>query len=55
MHFHNEYNKPHMETEPVMNIRFPKAYGAGKQEYQGRACCFCKDDSFQAFENDLPA
>jgi len=35
-----------------MNIRFPKAYAAGKKEYEGRTYYFYTDESLLAFEKD---
>jgi len=55
LHFHNEYQKTHLTTDPVMNIRFPKAYAAGKKEYQGRTYYFYTDESLLAFENEPAA
>lgn len=53
--FHKQYQQKHMETDPVMNIRFPKAYAAGKQEYQGRTYSFYTNESLQAFEKEPSA
>ena len=50
LRFHNAYQKTHMETDPVMNIRFPKVYAAGKKEHQGRTYYFYTDESLEAFE-----
>jgi YHS domain-containing protein len=36
--------------DPVMNIRFPRAFAAGKKEYQGRTYHFYTKESLQAFE-----
>ena len=44
-----------METDPVMNIRFPKAYAVGNKEYQGRNYYFYTDESLLAFEKDPSA
>jgi hypothetical protein len=35
LHFHNQYQQKHLETDLVMTIRFPKAYAAGKKGIQG--------------------
>jgi YHS domain-containing protein len=50
--FHNQYQQTHLETDVVMNIRFPKAYAAGKKEYEGRTYFFHTDESLPAFDND---
>lgn len=55
LHFHNQYQQKHLETDVVMNIRFPKVYAAGKKEYQGRTYYFYTHESLLAFEKDLPA
>jgi YHS domain-containing protein len=34
----------------VMNIRFPRAFAAGKKEYQGHTYHFYTKESLQAFE-----
>jgi YHS domain-containing protein len=39
-----------METDPVMNIRFPRAFAAGKREYQGRTYHLYTKESLQKFE-----
>lgn len=52
LHFHNQYQKQHLATDPVMNIRYPKADAAGKKEYQGRTYYFYTHESFEAFEKD---
>jgi YHS domain-containing protein len=52
LHFHNEYQRKHLETDVVMNIRFPKANAAGKKEYEGRTYYFYTDESLLAFEKD---
>ena len=52
LHFHNQYQQKRLETDPVMNIRFPKAYAAGKNEYEGRTYYFYTDESLLAFEKD---
>jgi hypothetical protein len=32
LYFHNQYQQKHLETDVVMNIRFPKAYAAGEKK-----------------------
>ena len=51
MQFTDQYQKQSFEMDPVMNIRFPRAFAAGKTEYQGRTYHFYTEESFKAFEN----
>jgi hypothetical protein len=39
-----------METDPVMNIRFPRAFAAGKKECQGRTDHLYPKESLQESE-----
>jgi YHS domain-containing protein len=50
LYFHEQYQKKHLETDPVMNIRFPKAFAAGKKDYEGRTYHFYTNESLQKFE-----
>ena len=50
MYFTEQYQKESFEMDPVMNIRFPRAFAAGKKEYQGRTYHFYTKESLQAFE-----
>jgi YHS domain-containing protein len=50
MYFTDQYQKQSMETDPVMNIRFPRAFAAGKKEYQGRTYHLYTKESLQKFE-----
>mgnify|MGYP000405700468 CR=1 FL=1 len=50
MCFTEQYQKQSFEMDPVMNVRFPKAFAAGKKEYQGRTYHFYTKESLQAFE-----
>ena len=52
VYFHDEYQKRSLEMDPVMNIRFPKAFAAGKKEYQKRTYHFYTKESFEKFEKD---
>jgi YHS domain-containing protein len=52
---HDQYQQKHLETDVVMNIRFPKVYAAGKKECEGRTYYFYTDESLLAFENDPSA
>lgn len=49
LHFHDQYQQKHLETDVVMNIRFPKTDAVGKQEYEGRTYYFYTDESLLAF------
>jgi YHS domain-containing protein len=51
MYFTEQYQKKSFEMDPVMNIRFPRAFAAGKTEYQGRTYHFYTKESFAAFES----
>jgi YHS domain-containing protein len=50
MYFTEQYQKESFEMDPVMNIRFPRAFAAGKKEYQGRTYHFYTKESLQEFE-----
>jgi YHS domain-containing protein len=50
MYFTEQYQKQSFETDPVMNIRFPRAFAAGKREYRGRTYHFYTKESLQAFD-----
>ena len=50
LYFAEQYQKQSLETDPVMNIRFPRAFAAGKQEYQGRTFHFYTKESFADFK-----
>ena len=39
-----------LDRNTVMNIRFPRAFAAGKKEYQGHTYHFYTKESLQAFE-----
>jgi len=48
--FTDQYQKQNLETDPVMNLRFPRAFAAGKQEYQGKTYYFYTTESSRQFE-----
>ena len=50
MYFTEQYQKRSFEMDVVMNIRFPRAFAAGKKDYQGRTYHFYTTESLQAFE-----
>lgn len=55
LHFHDQYQQKHLEPDLVMNIRFPKADAAGKEEHEGRTYYFYTNESLRAFEKDPSA
>jgi YHS domain-containing protein len=50
LYFTDQYQKQSLETDPVMNLRFPRAFAAGKKEYQGQIYHFYTKESLQEFE-----
>ena len=50
MYFTEQYQKKSFEMDPLMSIRFPRAFEAGNMEYQGRTYHFYTNESLQAFE-----
>jgi YHS domain-containing protein len=50
MSFTDQYQTKSLETDPVMNIRFPRAFAAGKKEDHGRTYYFYTKESLQDFE-----
>jgi YHS domain-containing protein len=52
LYFTDQYQKQNLETDPVMSVRFPRAYAAAKKEYQGRMYHFYTNASFQEFEKN---
>ena len=52
MYFTEQYQNESFEMDPVMNVRFPRAFAAGKKEYQGRTYHFYTEESLRAFEKD---
>lgn len=50
MYFTEQYQKQSFEMDPVMNIRFPRAFAAGKKEYQRQTYHFYTKESLQEFE-----
>jgi YHS domain-containing protein len=52
LYFTDQYQKQNLETDPVMSIRFPRAYAAANKEYQGRTYHFYTNESFQEFEKN---
>ena len=50
MYFTEQYQKQSFEMDPVMNLRFPRAFAAGKKEYQRQTYHFYTKESLQAFE-----
>ena len=54
MYFTEQYQKQSFEMDPVMNVRFPRAFAAGRKEYQGHTYHFYTKESLQAFEKAPP-
>ena len=52
LYFTDQYQKLNLETDPVMSIRFPRAFAAGTKEYGGRIYHFYTSESLRAFEAD---
>ena len=50
MYFTEQYQRQSFELDPVMNIRFPRAFAAGEKEYKGRTYHFYTKESLDAFE-----
>ena len=50
MYFTDQYQERSFEMDPVMNVRFPRAFAAGNKEYQGHVYHFFTPESLQAFE-----
>ena len=50
MYFTEQYQKQSFEMDPVMNVRFPRAFAAGRKEYQGHTYHFYTKESLEAFE-----
>lgn len=48
---HDQYQKDHMATDPVMNIQFPIALAVGSNEQNGRVFHFFTEESMLEFEN----
>ena len=55
VYFHDEYQKKSLAIDPVMNVRFPQAFAAGKKEYPKRTYHFYTDESLRLFEHDPSA
>ncbi len=52
LQFHDQYQRNHLVTDVVMNVRFPKVYAAGQQECEGHTYYFFTPASLQAFSRD---
>lgn len=50
MYFTEQYQRQSFELDPVMNLRFPRAFAAGKKESKGRTYYFYTKESMEAFE-----
>lgn len=49
--FHEQYQKLRMESDPVMKMRFPKAFAAGSTEHEGKTYYFYSRRSLDLFKN----
>jgi len=52
VYFSDEYQKGCLELDPVMKVRFPKSFAAGKKEYQKRTLYFYTVESLEKFEGN---
>ncbi len=49
--FHDQYQKNHMVTDPVLNIQFPKAFAFGNKERNGTVFHFYTKESMLKFQD----
>jgi len=49
VYFHEQYQRPTLTIDPVLNIRFPKAMAVSDQEYCGSRYYFYTDESQRRF------
>ena len=49
--FHDQYQKNHMVTDPVLNIQFPKAFAFGTKEQNGSVFHFYTKESMLKFQD----
>ncbi|MGD9126886.1 MAG: hypothetical protein PVH19_05850 [Planctomycetia bacterium] len=54
MYFTEQYQTESFVVDPVMNLRFPRAFAAGEKEYKEQTYYFYTDESLEAFE-DAPS
>jgi YHS domain-containing protein len=50
--FHPEYQKPHMVTDPVLGIQFPKSMATGIRDLDGKTIHFFTDESCRLFNEN---
>jgi YHS domain-containing protein len=50
VHFTDQYHKDHMVTDPVANVRFPKAFAHSTLEKSGKTYYFISDQTRREFE-----
>jgi len=50
IHFTDQYNKDHMVTDPVANVRFPKVFAQSTLEKDGKTYYFISDQTRREFE-----
>jgi hypothetical protein len=52
VYFSDEYQMTNLEMDPVMNVRFPKSFAAGKKVHQKRILYFYTVESLEKFERN---
>lgn len=52
MYFKEQYQQGSFELDPVMNVRFPRAFAAGTKEHLGRTYYFYTEESLQEFSDN---
>lgn len=52
VYFNNEYQRKTLETDPVLNLRFPKAFAAGNAHFQSQTYYFYTTESLQVFQKE---
>ena len=52
MYFTEQYQRQSFVVDPVMNVRFPRAFAAGEKKYKERMYYFYANESLEAFERD---
>lgn len=50
--FNDEYQKKTLETDPVLNLRFPKGFAAGSAQFQSQTYFFYTTASLQLFQKE---
>jgi YHS domain-containing protein len=50
VYFHPEYQRPHLVTDPVFGIQFPKSMASGIRELEGKTFHFFTEESCRLFD-----